>query len=178
MSDERRAIPLKDGRDNQSGYLIHCPACGYGHFFNVEQPGPNGQQWTFNGDLVKPTFNPSMLVLPPGRRCHSFVKDGRIQFLSDCDHAMAGQTVDLPRVNDDEDETPRATPPCRVCGSNKEIFEYPDDHSQTICPTCCPKAEHADGESGHVWEYDRWERGDVCNKCGLPRNCTDEAFDD
>ena len=29
-------------------------------------------------------------------RCHSFVTDGRIQFLGDCTHALAGQTVDLP----------------------------------------------------------------------------------
>ncbi len=29
-------------------------------------------------------------------RCHSFVTDGKIQFLSDCSHALAGQTVDLP----------------------------------------------------------------------------------
>ncbi len=28
--------------------------------------------------------------------CHSFLTDGRIQFLDDCTHAMAGQTVDLP----------------------------------------------------------------------------------
>jgi hypothetical protein len=27
--------------------------------------------------------------------CHSFVTDGKIQYLSDCTHAMAGQTVDL-----------------------------------------------------------------------------------
>lgn len=28
--------------------------------------------------------------------CHSFVTDGRIQFLDDCTHALAGATVDLP----------------------------------------------------------------------------------
>ena len=28
--------------------------------------------------------------------CHSFVTDGRIQFLGDCTHKLAGQTVDLP----------------------------------------------------------------------------------
>jgi len=28
--------------------------------------------------------------------CHSFVTDGRIQFLNDSTHALAGQTVDLP----------------------------------------------------------------------------------
>jgi hypothetical protein len=31
-------------------------------------------------------------------RCHSWVKNGEIQFLSDCDHALAGQTVPLPAV--------------------------------------------------------------------------------
>lgn len=28
-------------------------------------------------------------------RCHSFVTDGQIQFLSDCTHELAGQTVPL-----------------------------------------------------------------------------------
>ncbi len=28
--------------------------------------------------------------------CHSFVTDGKIQFLGDCTHALAGKTVDLP----------------------------------------------------------------------------------
>lgn len=28
--------------------------------------------------------------------CHSYVTDGRIQFLSDCTHGLAGQTLDLP----------------------------------------------------------------------------------
>jgi hypothetical protein len=27
--------------------------------------------------------------------CHSFVTDGKIQFLSDCTHGLAGKTVDL-----------------------------------------------------------------------------------
>lgn len=36
----------------------------------------------------------------PGRDmvCHSFVTDGRIQFLDDCTHALRGQTVDLPEI--------------------------------------------------------------------------------
>jgi len=33
-------------------------------------------------------------------RCHSFVRDGRIEFLSDCTHALKGQTVDLPDLPD------------------------------------------------------------------------------
>ncbi len=30
--------------------------------------------------------------------CHSFIKDGQIQFLSDCTHSLASQTVELPEV--------------------------------------------------------------------------------
>lgn len=63
----------------------------------------------FNGDKEKPTFRASVLVyeiIPPdqvdgssykGRpRCHSFVTDGRIEYLSDSTHELRGQTVDLP----------------------------------------------------------------------------------
>lgn len=57
------------------------------------------KRWTFNGDYNRPTFRPSMLLNAnaPGRqRSHFFVTDGRIEYLSDCDHAMAGQTVEIP----------------------------------------------------------------------------------
>jgi hypothetical protein len=73
-------------------------------------PGP---RWAYNGKPNKPTFYPSVLVTwnEPGgnpddfddrskdvpKVCHSFVTDGRIQFLTDCTHALAGQTVDLPK---------------------------------------------------------------------------------
>lgn len=35
-----------------------------------------------------------------GSCCHSFVTDGRIQFLGDCTHELAGQTVPLPAFKD------------------------------------------------------------------------------
>jgi hypothetical protein len=166
-----------------TGHMIFCPACECGHKFD-------SGRWTFNGDMERPTFSPSMLVrtgdgwtkipqeqwmpiqsqskgvsyrvpfamLSEGRAqrnhdqslavlrsrgglsafealcnlddrglwdrkprtdgeeeaelsgrvqawlkancppsiCHSFVRDGRIEFLSDCTHRLAGQTVDLP----------------------------------------------------------------------------------
>lgn len=79
-------------------YVFHCPGCKYGHPFEVD--APNGTGWTWNGSLDKPTFTPSLLVHGGGigthPRCHSFVTDGRIQFLSDCEHALANQTVELP----------------------------------------------------------------------------------
>lgn len=32
--------------------------------------------------------------------CHSYVTNGRIQYLGDCTHELAGQTVDLPELVD------------------------------------------------------------------------------
>ena len=75
----------------QTLYVFHCPGCKYGHGFHVPR-------WTWNGSLDKPTFTPSLLCNghDPASRCHSFVTDGRIQFLADCWHPLAGQTVDIP----------------------------------------------------------------------------------
>lgn len=104
-----------------AGYYFWCPGCNESHMVKTSPGG-----WGFNGDGDRPTFSPSVLVtyehrsdesqeraaafrrehgrpmtldeLPYDRKdvCHSFVTDGRIQFLSDCTHALAGQTVDLP----------------------------------------------------------------------------------
>ena len=103
------------------GNRIHfwCPGCKAVHGINFGEG--EGPRWTWNGDVNKPTFMPSLLVTSghyiPGNidgcwckynaehpedksfkcvRCHSFIKDGRIQFLSDSTHELAGQTVDIP----------------------------------------------------------------------------------
>lgn len=71
--------------------------------------------WTWNGDTEKPTLKPSILTkgikeltdeqLAEIKRggviesipvvCHTFINDGRVQFLSDCTHEFAGRTMDL-----------------------------------------------------------------------------------
>ena len=100
------------------GLLFFCPGCRGSHMVTVgEGPGP---RWGFNGSADRPTFTPSILVRQghfieghtgqcyctwpdkdefPDLKCgvcHSFVTDGRIQFLGDSTHELAGQTVDLP----------------------------------------------------------------------------------
>lgn len=71
------------------------------------------------------------------------------------------------------------TPPCRACGKAEPVIEYHGDTPHlAICPDCCDKAEHPDGETGHKWEHDKWERDRVCQKCGIPRRCTEYANDD
>jgi len=89
----------------QDGYIVfYCPGCKTLHTVPVEHRNLKQPLWQFNGDLAKPTLSPSVLVTSlQGKayeqaRCHSFVRDGHIEFLSDCTHALAGQTVELPEL--------------------------------------------------------------------------------
>lgn len=65
------------------------------------------------------------------------------------------------------------SPPCRGCGLSDKVLCFPDNQALAVCPDCCDKAEHPDGETGHKWEHDQWERGRVCVHCGIPRRYTD-----
>lgn len=81
-----------------AGYTFYCPGCREIHNINT--------RWEFNGDYDKPTFSPSILVQwdegPMRRqmRCHSFIRDGNIQFLTDCTHDLSGKTIPLPDRTD------------------------------------------------------------------------------
>ena len=83
------AHPFKDGSGSIQ-YWFFCPGCENHHAYTVPR-------WTFNGDMERPTFTPSLLCnadhIPS--RCHLFMTDGKIQFLSDCHHKLAGQTVEM-----------------------------------------------------------------------------------
>lgn len=110
---------LRSGEGNRLTFF--CPGCKDTHDV-VHGEG----HWNWNGDGNKPTFAPSVLVRsghystgkPNGKcwctwnaeqaaagkepsdfkcyLCHSFVEQGRIRFLTDSTHELAGQTVDLP----------------------------------------------------------------------------------
>ena len=96
------AAPTKIRTLIGGGQVFFCPGCESTHAVNSH---PNGPRWSYNGDPVRPTFAPSILVTcrwsvsdseMKDDVCHSFVRDGRIQFLGDCTHRLAGQTVDIP----------------------------------------------------------------------------------
>lgn len=103
--------------DGVRSMMFDCPGCGFLH--QVHVAGANVPVWVWNDSMERPTFTPSILVtgveqmteaeyaayergegLPEPRPlvCHSFVTDGRIQFLGDCTHDLKAQTVDLPDV--------------------------------------------------------------------------------
>lgn len=95
---------------------IYCLGCKEEHIIRVQEP----HAWGFNRDFERPTFTPSLLVrsghyMPNHKAgdpcwcgtedaafgckiCHSFITDGMMQFLSDCTHELAGQTVALPDI--------------------------------------------------------------------------------
>lgn len=83
-----------------------CPSCEKLHGLD--------EGWGFNGDWHNATFTPSYLTwndpnpaAKPGRfrdgwRCHSYIKNGHIEFLSDCTHAHANETMLIPEFRTDD----------------------------------------------------------------------------
>lgn len=104
----------------------------------IQLPGPSGTMclpvmikgtregtgnWTWNGDIERPTLKPSVLsqsghFAPEFKsgdscwckyydehpketpvfhcyRCHTWINEGKVQFLNDSTHELAGQTLDL-----------------------------------------------------------------------------------
>jgi len=129
VSDEKkilRAVQQSEG-GKWADYVFWCPGCKEGHGVWTTKQNGMGAIWTFNGNLERPTFTPSLLlrytVNPPvdpatndfkrgadgkyltradgkllGCRdmvCHSYIRDGQIQFLSDCTHELANKTVPM-----------------------------------------------------------------------------------
>lgn len=93
---------LRNGTDGRLTWW--CPGCDGAH--QIQHGDGPGPRWGWNGDTERPTFTPSVLVrydgadadMPDGLPsvCHCFVIDGQIQFLGDCTHQLAGQTVPIP----------------------------------------------------------------------------------
>lgn len=88
---------VTQGDGSHYGYRFDCPGCEEPHVIPTK---PHERGWDFDGNEAAPTFSPSILVheTPVSPRCHSFVRAGRIEFLSDCTHKLAGLTVELPEL--------------------------------------------------------------------------------
>lgn len=72
---------------------FYCPGCRQYHCFTVK----GEKAWQWNGSKTAPTFSPSLLCngSDPARRCHLFVENGQIRYLSDCWHDLKGQTIPM-----------------------------------------------------------------------------------
>lgn len=74
--------------------LFWCPGCKESHCANIEKPNQWGAKWTWDGNLTQATLTPS-IHYPQTPKCHFFVRAGKIEYLPDCDHSLAGQTVPM-----------------------------------------------------------------------------------
>lgn len=116
--------------DDKVGLHYWCQGCEQMHSVVVEGPGA----WGFNGDLERPTFTPSVMLRSGHYAstwqagmgcwcsykaehpddpdpfdcvvCHTFITDGMVQFLSDCTHQFAGQTLPLPDLPEQHRDPP------------------------------------------------------------------------
>ncbi len=100
---------MKLDHPEMDAYIFQCPGCDESHMIPVghtieyrrrlKELNHSTVEWGWNGSLEAPTFTPSLLVRSPTLGvCHSFIRDGKIQFLDDCTHRLKGQTVDLADV--------------------------------------------------------------------------------
>jgi hypothetical protein len=65
-------------------HLFWCPGCNSHMWFN-------DARWEWNGDRDKPTVTPSIR----SAHCHVVLVRGRIHFYPDCEHELAGKSIEM-----------------------------------------------------------------------------------
>jgi hypothetical protein len=95
----RDEVDVDDQPLGQSIWLW-CPACDLPKRLPVNRS--EGTSWDFDGNIEAPTLSPSILQHGGGNhpQCHSFLRSGMWDFLSDCTHSMAGQQVPMVSLPD------------------------------------------------------------------------------
>lgn len=78
---------------NSQGHVHWCPGCDALHTISTI--------WTWNGDLMHPTFEPAVRLARGGKKtplrvCHYNLVAGQLHFHDECTHGLAGRTVPLP----------------------------------------------------------------------------------
>lgn len=105
-----------NGVDPGRALWLWCPGCDDAHRVTVD----SSDSWTWDGNETVPTIEPSIKVIGhqwepasnfykpahaavhPGQMtvCHSFLRAGRWEFLTDSTHARAGQTAPMVALPD------------------------------------------------------------------------------
>jgi hypothetical protein len=89
--------------DSPGHYIFYCRACKCHHAVWTQEYQPGHPFWTFNNDMEKPSFKPSLLVQTPDKDgnvqiCHFFIEDGKMRYMNDCTHDLHNQTVEMEDV--------------------------------------------------------------------------------
>jgi hypothetical protein len=92
---------VDDNGHHYEAILFVCPGCGDDlHMLPVGGDVPDGKpRWDFDGNLDAPTLSPSILTRYKTKGeewvCHSFLRAGVFEYLSDSTHQYAGQQVPM-----------------------------------------------------------------------------------
>ncbi len=84
-------IRRRFGATGKPSFCHWCPACAELHDINDEQ-------WKFNGDTEKPSFDPAVIFDNGARRCHYRIKAGMIEYDADSTHSLRGKTTKMSAV--------------------------------------------------------------------------------
>jgi Family of unknown function (DUF6527) len=94
-----------EGTTNYTALMFVCPGCGNDlHMLpiNTTEKSPS---WDWDGNLEAPTLSPSIKTEWGNETsgihvCHSFLKAGIFEYLSDCTHQYVNQHIPLPDLPD------------------------------------------------------------------------------
>lgn len=115
-------VPLAQPLKLRNGEFIEASLKTATHL-KLRFPGPSGtmylpvclnskeeKSWLWNGDVYAPTLTPSVCTrmghADHETICHSWVREGRVEFLGDSTHEHAGKTLDLLPVEPVEESDP------------------------------------------------------------------------
>lgn len=99
---------VTDGDDTYDAIWLWCPGCAAQpqkssglHSLPVTGDGSKRPTWDWNGELEAVTLNPSILTHfnygdpPTAYVCHSYLRNGQWEFLTDSTHDLAGKKVPM-----------------------------------------------------------------------------------
>jgi Family of unknown function (DUF6527) len=83
-----------------NGHIGHyCLGCDSIHFIKLRKKNDDKPSWTFNHDLINPTFDPSIKISwkfkDNPKICHYFIIDGKVNYCQNSTHDYAGKSVFL-----------------------------------------------------------------------------------
>lgn len=105
MKSQIRHVLDKKNEVEYDALAFWCPGCeemcGSGLHLLPVNTDKHSPAWTWDGNLEAPTLSPSILTgRDTPRICHSFLKNGIFEFLSDCTHKFANQHIPIPDLPD------------------------------------------------------------------------------
>lgn len=98
---------VEDAPVTYDAIVLWCPGCasrenwGGLHMLPVSDTQGKRPVWQWNGDLEAVGLEPSISTKDSqGLVCHSFLRNGQWQFLTDSTHPLAGHTVPMEHLPD------------------------------------------------------------------------------